>query len=113
MAVGIGGIYYWLAIVATAIMFITLSTIRVLEPATIKKIAQTLDVEIESDGALERLLERLMEMDITIHSIASGRTSFKGRRAFRIEVILPRGINPGIILERLAGEKDISRFEWA
>lgn len=112
MAVGIGGIYYWLAIVATIIMFVTLSTIRIFEPATVKKAAQTLYVEIESDGALEMLIEKLIEMDIAIHSISSGGTSLEGRRAFRIEVVLPRSIKPETVLEKLAGEKDISRLEW-
>lgn len=114
MAVGIGGMYYGVAIVATCIIFITLSTMRVLEPAFGKRLAHNVYIEMseKQPQVLGNIIHNLTDAGIAVHTIGSIDPTSEDKRAYKLEIVLPRNIKPETVMRQLADEKGLDRFEW-
>ncbi|HUV03802.1 MAG TPA: MgtC/SapB family protein [Armatimonadota bacterium] len=115
MAVAIGGVYYWVAVIATAIVFITLSIMRSLEPSMVKRTGGSLYVEVSERQlqTLATLINKLADMGVSIQSVKSLEAPAEGKRAFKLEVAIPRGAKLEAVTQLLVGEAGVDRFEWA
>jgi len=115
MAVAIGGAYYWLAVIATGIVFVTLSIMRGFEPSVVRRAGGCLYLEISEDKlqTLADLVHKLTDMEISIQSVKSLKPPAKGERAFRLELLIPRRVKPEEVTQLLAEEVGLDRFEWA
>lgn len=114
MAVARGGPYYILAVVATGIVFLTLSTIRAIEPALGKQTGNTLYFEIPAEEltGLGELFEKLTNAGLVIQAVKGAAAADPGKRAFTVRVALTHGISPEGITQMLAEHAGLDRFEW-
>ena len=114
MAVGVGGVFYWVAAVATGIIFITLSTIRILEPNFGKGTAHKLYIEfpVGSEGVLGDMIHDLTEMGASVHAVKGVKTTYEGRSGYNLDIVLPRKMKAEDVVERISRETGLERFEW-
>lgn len=115
MAIGIGGtVYIWLATFATAIIFVTLSTLRHFEPSPSKRALHDLYIVMPEDRleAFGEVLESLSEMGTSVQTIKSEGSPEKGKRAFRLKVVLSRKAKQETLVAKLTGQRDLDHFEW-
>ena len=116
IAVGVGGPrYLMLAAVATGIVFITLSTMRNIEPSAGKRVGYGLYLEMPADRlqALGEIMQHLISIGASVYSTRSVQTSSAEKRAFRLKILLPRKVKIGGIIEKLASQEGLDRFEWS
>ena len=115
MAVAIGGVYYSVAVIATGIVFVTLSIMRSVEPSMLKRVGGSLYVEMSEQElqTLGSLIHKLTDMGISVQSVKGIKTLAEGKRAFKLELSTPREVKPEAVTELLAGEAGLDRFEWA
>lgn len=118
IAVGVGGgRYLMLAAVATAVVFITLSTMRAFEPAAGggKAVGHTLYLEMPADQleALGEVMQYLVSIGASVHSTRSLPPPSEDKRAFKLKVSLPRKLKVGGIIDKLASQEGLDRFEWS
>lgn len=112
IAVGVGGaLYLMLAAVATAVVFVTLSTLRSMDR---KDAAHRLHVEMTEDQlhVMGEVLQKITDLGATIHSIRTSDTVVPDRRAFTMRVSLSRRAKLDAIVETLANQEGLARFEW-
>lgn len=116
IAVGVGGfLYLLLATAATAIVFITLSTMRSIEPSLGKRGKNNLYLEMSADElqALGRALQELASMGVLVQSIQCVEASSEDKRAFRLKVALSGRTKVEAVVDMLASLTGLDRFEWA
>lgn len=113
MAIGVGGMYLLVAAVATAVMFVTLSTMRVLEPASGKRVLRDLYVEMSARDpqVLGHVLETLTEAGISISSVKSVDVARGRKQAFRMSVMAPSGMEAETLIQRAAELEGVDHFE--
>jgi len=113
MAVGVGGVFYLLAAVATGIVFVTLSTMRSLEPALGR--GQVRDILLEVPArelqALGNVLQSFTNMGVSVQSIKTVEPTSEDRRAFRFKIALPRRVTVEAVVDMLANQTGLDRFE--
>jgi putative Mg2+ transporter-C (MgtC) family protein len=117
IAVGVGGpngVFYILAGVTTLVVFVTLSTIRGFEPGPAKKSIRRLLIEfpVTDLEALGSVLEQLMTMGVIVQSVHSVEAAAGDKRAFKLKLALPRKVKPESIVNALAKQPGLDRFEW-
>jgi putative Mg2+ transporter-C (MgtC) family protein len=113
MAVGIGGpTYYALATFATGIVFITLSTVRGIEPSIGKRkfCKVTLDIPEEKFQILVEVIQHLTSIGVTVQNLA-GTESREGMRTFTLGLNLPRGVRVESIVNIISKYPGLGRFE--
>ena len=117
IAVGVGGAtYLMLAAVATVVVFITLSTMRSFEPAAGGKgIGHILYLEMPADRlqALGEVMQYLVSIGASVYSTRSLPPPSEEKRAFKLKVSLPRRVRIGVIIDKLAAQEGLDRFEWS
>lgn len=116
IAVGVGGLLYLLlATAATAIVFITLSTMRSIEPSLGKRGKNNLYLEMSADEvqALGRALQEFASMGVLVQSIQCVEASSEDKRAFRLKVALSARTKVEAVVDMLASLTGLDRFEWA
>lgn len=117
IAVGVGGSrYLMLAAVATGIVFITLSTMRSFEPATGgKRVGHSLYLEMPSDRlqALGEIMQYLVGIGGSVYSTRTMPSPGEDKRAFKLKIALPRKVKVGGIIDKLASQEGLDRFEWS
>lgn len=118
IAVGVGGphgVFYILALVATLVVFLTLSTMHGFEPGLGKRAPRHIRIETRGEGGiiLGRILQRLMVLGVDVQSVHRGEAHYDDGHAFRLKVVLPRKVNPDAVIEVLAGETELDRFDWS
>lgn len=115
MAVAVGGVFLVLALVATLIVFLTLSTMRSFEPVLgAKRAMHSLKVEMGAQElqVLGDLLQKLTSLGVQVHSIRSLEPPAEGKRAFKLRLLLPPRVRREAVAEALADEEGLDRFEW-
>ena len=114
MAVGVGGVYYLMAVVATGIVFITLSVIRGFEPGVGEKWMHELYLEMPSSAlqGLGAVVENLGRIGVTVESVKSVETPVQDKRGFKLQVVLSRRVKAEAVIELLASQGGVDRFEW-
>lgn len=113
MAVGIGGpTYYALATFATGIVFVTLSTVRGIEPSLGKtqSCKVSFDIPEHRFEILADIIEELTSKGALIQSLAGSEPS-EGRRTVTLRMKLPRGVKPEYVLQLLSGHPELGHFE--
>lgn len=114
MATAIGGSFAWLAVFATLIVFLTLSTMSRFEYVLGMKSLRDLMIEIPAGnlGSLTEILRGLMEHGLTIRSIKMEDSPEHDKKIVRMKVSVPRRASERTVSSLLAGQSDVSRFEW-
>ncbi len=114
MAVGVGGSYAWLGVVATLIVFVTLSTMSRFEYALgMKNLRQlTLEVRGEEFQPLGSVLERLLAQGVTIRSMKMEKAEEADKRVLRLRLSAQRQVSEKTISVLLAEQPGVVRFEW-
>lgn len=118
IAVGVGGAQFlMLAAIATGVVFLTLSTMRGIEPAGGggKRIGHSLYLEMPADrlDALGEIMQHLVSIGGSVYSTRTMPPTTEGRRAFKLKIALPRKVKVGGIIEKLAAQEGLDRFEWS
>ena len=116
IAVGVGGsTYLMLAAVATGIVFVTLSTMRNLEPGAGKRVGHSLYIEMPADRlqTLGEIMQYLVSIDASVYSTKSMPPPSEDKRAFKLKVALPRKVRAGEIIDKLASQEGLDKFEWS
>jgi len=118
IAVGVGGSrYLMLAAVATGIVFITLSTMRGFEPAggAGKRVGHSLYLEMPAErlDALGEIMQHFVSIGGSVYSTRTMPAPAEDKRAFKLKIALPRKAKVGVIIERLAAQEGLDRFEWS
>ncbi|MHB0997774.1 MAG: MgtC/SapB family protein [Armatimonadota bacterium] len=116
MAVGLGGIfstYSFLAVVATVIVFFTLSIARKFEPFMGKGSVHTISFEAKSanSGLLTDVLNNILGMKIIVESVQSVPSHIDGNRIWKLRILLPRNVKLDDVISMIASESDVERFE--
>lgn len=117
MAVGVGHtltIYTWLAVIATAIVFITLSFIGYTESLLGKGSIQDVYLETRESGtaSLIGILDRLLALGVVIDSIRSLPLEGDANLRWRLRIVIPRQVKQQLVIDVFASEKCLSKFEW-
>ncbi len=114
MAVAIGGQLAWVAVFATLIVFVTLSTMSRFEYVLGMKSLRNLMIEIPSGSmqSLTSILRTLMEHGLTIRSITMEDSPENDRKIVRMKVSVPRRGSERTVGTVLAQQTEVSRFEW-
>lgn len=114
MAVGIGGHFLILSVVATLIVFITLSTLRFFEPKVGRGPIHGLYLEVPVGNAqiLNNILTRMTDLGIAIRSIRSVEAATH-IRAYDLMVMVPPDVPEESIMAMLTSEAGLNRFDWA
>lgn len=116
IAVGVGGArYVLLSAAATAIVFVTLSTMRSFEPAAGKRVGHSLYVEMPADRlqALGDIMQYLVAIGASVYSTKSMPLPTEDKRAFKLKIALPRKVRVGGIIDKLASQEGLDKFEWS
>jgi len=116
MAVGVGGKFAILAIVATLIVFLTLSTMSRIEAGLGKRDVHRLAVDICGDRVetLSRLLNELAMLGIALKSAVCVRRALDEKDISTVELglYISRRMKLEAVTEILSKEANIVRFEW-
>ena len=114
MAVGIGGVYLALAVIATLIVFITLSSLRHFEPALGKRQVREVYLEMAENNVdcLADVLKEMVSRGVSVQSITSVETTAR-KRAFDLMIAVPHNIEEDVIVGMLSSKAGLDRFEWS
>lgn len=114
IAVGAGGTALVLAIITTLIVFLTLGTMRRLEPIFGKGSEHLLYMESRPRdfGATLNVLRELHDMGASIKRFKNVEAETDGHRAYELTVTLPAGMDSQAIPDLLAMKADLTRLEW-
>lgn len=113
MAVGVGGpTYYALATCATGIVFVTLSTVRGIEPSLGKTQSCKVSLDIPEDRSevLAGIIQELTSKGGLIQSL-TGSEPTEGRRTITLRVKLPRGMRVESVLQLLSRHPELHNFD--
>jgi putative Mg2+ transporter-C (MgtC) family protein len=118
MAVAVGGpnqVFVILSIVATLVVFVTLSTMRGFEPGLGKRTPRYIRVETsgESGVVLGVILHQLVGMGVDVQAVQTADAHVAGRHGYRIKIVLPRRAKVDAIVEALAGQAGVEKFDWS
>lgn len=116
IAVGVGGhngVFFVLALVATLVMFLTLSTMRQFEPGQGKRAPRYIRMEARNDAGhvLGSVVQRLVEMGVDLQAIHTADPQIEGCQAFRLKVIFPRKVKTEAVAEMLVNEQGLEKFD--
>lgn len=117
MAVGVGktlSVYTWLAVIATAIVFITLSFIRYMESMLGKGSIQDIYLETHSGGseALSSIIDHLHRLGVVIDSIRSIPVQTDGNLRWKLRILIPRTTKQETVVNVFASNTDLIKFNW-
>lgn len=117
MAVGVGKtltVYTWLAVIATAIVFITLSFIRYMETLLGKGSIQDIYLETHA-GASESLaviINTLQSLGVVVDSVRSIPVQGDGNLRWKLRILIPRNTKQETVINVFATNKDLIKFNW-
>jgi putative Mg2+ transporter-C (MgtC) family protein len=106
--------YSLLAIIATVIVYLTLTVARLLEPGMTKAPVHDVRLEIPVGGTqiVDELLQSLGAMGIVVEGVKTGRSSVQGVRVFKLTLIVPPYIHPEAVVRVFSDRSDLIGFEW-
>lgn len=114
LAVGLHRQYWLMAVVATALAFLTLTMVHLLEGALRLK-RRTRDLEVvanEGAAVLEPVLDILSAMRVDVQSIRALPTLLPGTRRFELSLDLPARVSADRLLGNLAQCKQVIEVKW-
>lgn len=114
MAIAVGGSFLWLAVFATLIVFLTLSTMSRFEYVLGMKSLRDLMMEIPGGNmqSLTAILRSLMEHGLTIRSIKMEDSPVPDMKIVRMKVSVPRRASERTVSTILTEQPEVTRFEW-
>jgi putative Mg2+ transporter-C (MgtC) family protein len=119
MAVGVGGIVAVLAVVAALIVMLTLIGVKYVEPRLWKEAIERgrheLYFELNREGGrnLERIMNNLKALEITIESCSSSIDPGSPVKSYRLVMMVPHNIDQHAIINMLDKEEGVGRYELA
>lgn len=119
MAVGVGGQYSILAVIATIIVMLTLFGIKSLETVLWKTLPGSarhdvyLEMSSERTQVLGEVLDKLCEKGVLLQSVHSMGDVSSKNKGFRLTIVLPRGLAQQFVINMLAEQNGVDRFEWS
>ena len=113
MAVGSGGALIYLAVVASVVVFVTLSLITRVERAMIsRREARDLVVTLPGGRAsISSVLDLAVRFGITVQGIRSEEIE-PGTLEARLRLLLPPGLDVGTVNADLTGLPQVRSFDW-
>lgn len=114
LAVGLDRQYWRLAVVATALAFLTLTLVHLLE-GSLKLKRRVRDLEVvarEEEPVLETVLDVLSTMRVDVQSIRALPTLLPGTRRYELSLDLPARVSADRVLGNLAQCKEVIEVKW-
>lgn len=114
LAVGLDRRYWQLAILATALAFVTLTLVHLLENRLrLKRCVRDLEVVArEEEAVIEAVLDVLATMSIEVQSIRVLPTLLPGTRRYELSLDLPARVSADRVLGSLAQCKQVLEVKW-
>jgi len=114
MAAGVGGSFYVIALLATLLIYLTLTVVNRLEDTMMSK-RQYRDLVITGTTdprVLSGVLDTLEKLNVMVKSIQREPVTEEGHRLIRLGVRIPPGVRIDAINRDLVGVPEIVRIEW-
>lgn len=114
MTAGLGGLFYFLALFATIITYLTLTLVNRIEDSLLSK-RQFREVVIETHSKgpiLEAILTQLDPLGVTIRSLSREFFGDDGGRRLRVGIRIPAGVKIDEITRELSKLPELNRLEW-
>jgi len=114
MAVGFGGIYAWLAVFATGVVFLTLSALPGVERRLGKRVSYylTLNTARDASNTVSGIIATLINMGVVVESVSGSCVASDGCK-YRLEIALAEGTSQDQVVALLSAAEGLESFEWA
>lgn len=114
VAVGVGGLLFYLAIIGTGVVFTTLGVITRIEDRLLAT-RRPSELIVNGRGPQEQIcdiIEAVQTAGAQITSIRTEPTEESDRRIYRLRLRIPHNVQPSAVLDSVSRVEGVLAFEW-